>query len=163
MEKSQIFKEKSKLTFNKQAKYYDSSYYGQHAKKLYYCVINAMNRYKYQSVLDIGCGTGNILVEVLKKQNVHAAGIDLSENMLSIAKSRLDSSVDLQKGDSENLPWESNTFDLIICTDSFHHYPKPKVALAEMKRVLKHHLDKLQIALFLSVKMEKLKFIREMT
>lgn len=137
MEKSQVFKEKSKAAFNKQAKFYDSTYYGQHAQNLYDCVIDTLNRYKFQNVLDIGCGTGNILVEVLKKRSVSAAGIDLSENMLSIAKNRLGDMVDLRKGDSEILPWENNAFDVVICTDSFHHYPKPNVVLAEMKRVLK--------------------------
>lgn len=136
MEKSQEFKEKSKAAFDLQAKFYDSTYYGQHAQKLYSRVIDTMNENEFKNVLDIGCGTGNILFELLKKKNVTAAGIDLSENMLAIAKNRLGDKADLRKGDSENLPWESNAFDMIICTDSFHHYPNPKGVLTEMHRVL---------------------------
>ena len=38
---------------------------------------------------------------------------------------------------SDDLPLESNYFDTIICTNSFHHYSKPETALSEAKRVLK--------------------------
>ncbi|MDU7252955.1 MULTISPECIES: class I SAM-dependent methyltransferase [Clostridium] len=40
-------------------------------------------------------------------------------------------------GDSENMPYSNNKFDIIICTDSFHHYPNPLNVLSEMYRVLK--------------------------
>lgn len=136
MDRSQSFKQKSVKTFDKQAQFYDSTYYGQHAKKLYACVIDTMNKYDYQNVLDIGCGTGNILMEVLKRKNITVSGIDLSENMLDIAKTRLGEKADLKKGDSESLPWKNSFFDIVICTDSFHHYPNPKAVLTEMKRVV---------------------------
>jgi ubiquinone/menaquinone biosynthesis C-methylase UbiE len=134
--KSQRFKQKSVETFDNQAQFYDSTYYGQHAHKLYDYVIATMNKYNYKNVLDVGCGTGNILMEVLKRKNITVSGIDLSENMLDIAKSRLGEKADLRKGDSESLPWKNGLFDIVICTESFHHYPNPKAVLTEMKRVL---------------------------
>ena len=39
-------------------------------------------------------------------------------------------------GDSEQLPFESGEFDAVLCTASFHHYPNPRKATAEMARVL---------------------------
>jgi ubiquinone/menaquinone biosynthesis C-methylase UbiE len=137
MRNAQIYKEKSESAFNKQAAFYDSTYYGQHAQQLYERIMDAMGRYDFQNVLDVGCGTGKVLSEVLQKWNVAAAGIDLSDNMLDIAKRRIGEKADLRKGDSEHLPWESNTFDMIICTDSFHHYPNPLGVLSEMKRAVK--------------------------
>jgi ubiquinone/menaquinone biosynthesis C-methylase UbiE len=137
MENAQTYKEKSASTFNKQAANYDSTYCGRHAQMLYSHVMDTMGRYEFQNVLDVGCGTGNVLAGVLKKWNVSAAGIDLSDNMLDIAKKRIGEKADLRKGDSENLPWESNMFDMVICTDSFHHYPNPEAVLSEMKRVVK--------------------------
>ncbi len=136
MEKSIKYKQKSQIAFDKQANSYDSTYYGQHAQKLYNRVIETMNRYEYKNVLDVGCGTGNVLVEILKIKRINIAGIDLSEKMLGIAKKRIGNEADLRNGDSENLPWNDSRFDMVICTDSFHHYPSPKTVLNEMKRVL---------------------------
>lgn len=39
-------------------------------------------------------------------------------------------------GDAENLPFENKKFDLLVCTDSFHHYPNPQKAINEFYRVL---------------------------
>ncbi len=136
MERSPVYKEKSQMAFDRQAEVYDSTYYGQHARKTYDAVIAAMDRYAFKSVLDIGCGTGNMLLQILGRHAVEAAGIDLSDKMLDIAKERMGTAADLRKGDSEHLPWENGKFDMVICTDSFHHYPNPKAVLREMGRVL---------------------------
>lgn len=137
MEKSkEIYKEKSKQTFSNQATIYESTYNGKHAKKLYDYVIENVMKFKCEKVLDVGCGTGTILSILSKNDSIKLAGVDLSESMISVAKEKLDERVELKIGDSEKLPWEENNFDLVICTDSFHHYPEPKRVLSEMKRVL---------------------------
>ncbi|MFR7358928.1 MAG: class I SAM-dependent methyltransferase [Dorea longicatena] len=41
-------------------------------------------------------------------------------------------------GDSENLPFENESFDVVICTNSFHHYPNPHAFMNEASRVLKN-------------------------
>jgi len=64
-------------------------------------------------------------------------GIDLSEKMLHVAKSKLPEQVKLLLGDSEALPFPDNTFDVVYCNDSFHHYPAPMNVLREVHRVLK--------------------------
>ena len=64
-------------------------------------------------------------------------GIDLSEEMLAVAKSKLPEQVKLLLGDSEALPFPDNAFDVVYCNDSFHHYPAPKDVLREINRVLK--------------------------
>ena len=40
-------------------------------------------------------------------------------------------------GDAEHLPFEPGSFDMVTCSNSFHHYPHQGRALAEMRRVLK--------------------------
>ena len=132
----EMYKEKSKQTFNGQAKIYDSTYNGKHAKKLYNGVIEKVNNLNCKKVLDVGCGTGTILSLLSKNQNASFSGVDLSEQMINIAKEKLNNSVELKIGDSEQLPWDNNTFDAIICTDSFHHYPEPEKVLNEVARVL---------------------------
>ena len=48
--------------------------------------------------------------------------------------------VQLKLGDSEAMPWEDESFDVILCNASFHHYPNRKTALSEMKRLVLNHI-----------------------
>jgi ubiquinone/menaquinone biosynthesis C-methylase UbiE len=41
------------------------------------------------------------------------------------------------QGDSERMPFATNTFDFVTCANSFHHYPHQDRAVAEMHRVLR--------------------------
>ncbi|HMK45282.1 MAG TPA: methyltransferase domain-containing protein [Methanocella sp.] len=133
---SQI-RDESRKSFDQQALNYESSLAGKHSIPLYEHVIKTMNRYEYNSVLDVGCGTGNLLAEISKRKQVSIAGIDLSENMIAMAKKRLGETSDVRNGDSEHLPWKDNLFDIVTCTDSFHHYPNPVAVLKEMRRVMR--------------------------
>lgn len=135
--KNNIYKENSKKTFNNQAEIYDNTFYGKHAKALYEIVVEKILKLNVKSVLDVGCGTGNVLLLLTKFKEINLYGVDLSEKMLEEAKKKLNNKVELKLGDSEKLPWNDETFESIICTDSFHHYPKPTTVLKDMARVLK--------------------------
>ena len=70
---------------------------------------------------------------ILQKDNhKDLCGIDLSEEMLAVAKSKLPEQVQLFLGDSESLPFPDNSFDVVYCNDSFHHYPAPQNVLREV-------------------------------
>lgn len=56
--------------------------------------------------------------------------------MIAVASERLPKA-ELCVGDAEKLPWDDNTFDVVNCTDSFHHYPDPLNVLRGIRRVLK--------------------------
>lgn len=129
-------KEVSRKKFNNQADKYDSTSYSRHARGLYDIVLHDLSQYSFNSLLDVGCGTGNLLCAISRRFNVQIAGIDLSSNMLEIAHTKLGDDADLRLADSENLPFHDNSFDVVICTDSFHHYPHPANVLNEFKRVL---------------------------
>jgi len=94
---------------------------------------------KDAKVLDVGCGTGKFvhkLWNVTKGIEIH--GVDLSNEMIERARSKQGGeSINFVVGDVENLPYESKTFDIVTCSNSFHHYPNQKKALSEMRRVLK--------------------------
>ena len=47
------------------------------------------------------------------------------------------SSMSFMVGDAEHLPFESGYFDMVTCSNSFHHYPNQLQAVQEMRRVLK--------------------------
>ena len=108
-------KENSKAAFNQQAATYDKDIKGQHARSLYPVLLEKLSHIPFQSALDLGCGTGEMLKLILQ----------------------LPEQVKLLLGDSEALPFPDNTFDVVYCNDSFHHYPAPMNVLREVHRVLK--------------------------
>ena len=63
-------------------------------------------------------------------------GLDLSANMLAVAREKLGGAVELVQGDAERLPFADGRFEVLLCNDSFHHYPNPGAAAAEFARVL---------------------------
>jgi ubiquinone/menaquinone biosynthesis C-methylase UbiE len=136
MDESQENKEEAKTYFNKQARSFESSYAGRKSQKLHKIIIKKIGNIEFKSLLDIGFGTGNFLDDVLKIKRVSLAGIDISEKMLELAYKRLGENADLRIGDSEHLPWQSNSFDIVTCIYSFHLYPNPIAVLKEIKRVL---------------------------
>jgi len=131
------YKEESRESFNKQTEKYNSSYYGNHGKKLHDRMISKLNHISFNSLLDVGCGAGNLLSRISSKFDAKIAGVDISQDMLEIARDKLDEKADLRVSDAENLPFDDESFEVVTCTDSFHHYPHPGNVLLEFKRVLK--------------------------
>ena len=131
-------KENSKSAFNQQAATYDKDIKGQHARSLYPALLEKLSHIPFQSALDLGCGTGEMLKLILQKDPLKELyGIDISEEMLAVAKSKLPEQVQLFLGDSEMLPFSDGSFDVVYCNDSFHHYPSPQNVLREVHRVMK--------------------------
>ncbi|BDR70552.1 S-adenosylmethionine-dependent methyltransferase [Clostridium tetani] len=132
------YKDKSISSFNSQAKNYDIDSNGAHARNLYKPLIKKLKKLNFNTILDVGCGTGSILFLLLyEKENIKAYGLDISEEMLNVAKEKLKDKAILTLGDSENMPYKDEFFDVVICTDSFHHYPNPLNVLKEIHRTLK--------------------------
>jgi ubiquinone/menaquinone biosynthesis C-methylase UbiE len=92
-------------------------------------------------ILDIGCGTGQFAAQVLVRfPDAQVWGLDLSDGMLGQARDRCLAAggrLHLVQGDSERLPFADDSFDVITCTHSFHHYPHQEQVVAEMHRVLR--------------------------
>ena len=91
-------------------------------------------------LLDVGCGTGWAVMQAARMvPGGRACGIDLSPGMISRANGLTDglSNVGFKVGDAESIPYPDESFDAVMCTNSFHHYSAPVRALSEMRRVLK--------------------------
>lgn len=94
-------------------------------------------------VLDVATGTADLALEVHRTlQPDKIIGVDISTEMLSvgrkkIAKKELSDIITLETGDSENLRFESNTFDAITVAFGVRNYENLEKGLAEMQRVLK--------------------------
>lgn len=91
-----------------------------------------------ERILDLGCGTGVLIQRLLQiAPKIEVFGIDASAEMLKIAKQKLPESVDFKLGSADNLPFPSNSFDVVVSTSVFHYFRDPSRALQEAKRVLK--------------------------
>jgi ubiquinone/menaquinone biosynthesis C-methylase UbiE len=92
------------------------------------------------NVLDLGCGTGRLLDRLASQYpNLQGTGLDLSSEMLQQARqrNRHGDRITFEKGNTESLPFEAQTFDAAFNTISFLHYPDPEGVLMEVKRVLR--------------------------
>ena len=136
--KDQLIKENSKEAFNEQAYSYDYDIKGRHARTMYPEILNYLSSITYSNFLDLGCGTGEMIKIILASdKKKKASGIDISPKLIEVAKKKLPQAVDLRIGDSENLPYPNEFFDVVYCNDSFHHYPNPDNVISEVFRVLK--------------------------
>lgn len=89
-------------------------------------------------VLEVAVGTGLNLAHY--PDDVTLTGIDLSEDMLAIARQRaeeLGRKVELRQGNAHQLPFEGGTFDTVVCTFGLCAIPDIDAAIAEMRRVLR--------------------------
>ncbi|MFN9110923.1 MAG: class I SAM-dependent methyltransferase [Bacteroidota bacterium] len=99
-----------------------------------------------KKVLEIGCGHGGICVYASMNGASSVVGIDLSSEVLDIAnslKSEFETkqlirknNIQFIKASTENLPFEDNSFDLIIADNVFEHVEDLDATLKECKRVL---------------------------
>jgi ubiquinone/menaquinone biosynthesis C-methylase UbiE len=93
---------------------------------------------KNMKVLDVGCGTG-VHLDIYRGSGCKLYGIDTSPSMLDVARTRLGVDAELRLADATKIPYESNTFDLIVCMLVLHEMDQRMrmSVIAEMKRVLK--------------------------
>ncbi len=88
-------------------------------------------------VLEVAVGTGRSLPHY--RDDVTLTGVDLSPEMLAIARRRATSlgmAADFQQGDAEALPFADGSFDTVVCALALCSIPRPDAALAEMARVV---------------------------
>lgn len=133
----QEYKAMSIREFTKAAAIYDSGHAGLYemCKDDYPPVLEELKQYPFQTLLDVGCGTGPMIELLLKEfPDKHCTGIDLTPCMIEAAQAKHLANAKFLVGDSEHLPFEAGAFDAVICTNSFHHYPNPQAFMQEAAR-----------------------------
>jgi ubiquinone/menaquinone biosynthesis C-methylase UbiE len=93
-----------------------------------------------QDFLDIGTGTGRML-EVLSSHIRQGWGVDLSSDMLAIARAKLEkgghANCGVRQGDMYQVPFSAESFDLVSIYQVLHYADEPSRAISEAVRVLK--------------------------
>lgn len=134
------FVELSKKWFDKQAPIYDETdtiLYSKYGKISCKNIYDYLKEKEYKNLLDIGCGTGYLINMLAKEYEAEFTGLDLSPEMIKQANNKNIKNAKFVEGKSDEIPFEDNTFNIITCSQSFHHYPDTDKAMQEAKRVLK--------------------------
>ena len=115
--------------FTRAADVYESGHAGiyEMCKDDYPFIAGELAKEGYTDLLDCGCGTGPMISLLYEEDPAkHYTGLDITPRMIEVAKAKNLAGVSWVVGDCENLPFEDNMFDAVICSNSFHHYPNPQ-------------------------------------
>ena len=126
--------------FNRAAEQFDNSDPSVYnlCRKDYPDILAELEKEDFTDVLDAGCGTGAVIALLAEKHpDRHYTGIDLSPKMIEIAAAKGTKHAKFVCGDCEALPFEPDSFDVITCSMSFHHYPHPVEFFRSCRRVLR--------------------------
>ena len=105
-------------------------------------VVQIISEKKPTNILDIATGTGDLAINLIKTDATQIIGLDISEGMLDVGrkkilKKQLDNTIEMVVGDSENLPFDDNSFDAITVAFGVRNFENLEIGLAEILRVLK--------------------------
>ena len=98
---------------------------------------------KGKEVVDVGCGTGILSFIAIDKGATKMSCVDVSKLMLencrkkSIAKGYTDNLISFHEGDAENLPFNDNSFDIVLCNMVLGMIPNQQETIKELARILR--------------------------
>ncbi len=91
-------------------------------------------------VLEVAPGPGYLAVEIARLGRFQVTGLDISRTFVQIGSENARQagvSIDFHQGDAAVMPFEADSFDLIVCQAAFKNFVHPASALDEMYRVLR--------------------------
>jgi methionine biosynthesis protein MetW len=86
------------------------------------------------TVLDVGCGVGELLVLLDEEKGCRCFGVDISDIAIKRLQER---GLEGRVSTLPAIPYADETFDVVTCTETLEHVDKPKRAVAEMTRVVR--------------------------
>lgn len=134
------YKKLSIQEFTQAASRYESDHAGiyEMCKKDYPDILAELEKEPFTDLLDAGCGPAPMISLLADKYpDKHYTGLDLTPAMIEQAKKKNIPGAVFVVGDCENFPFPDNSFDAIICSMSFHHYPNPQAFFDSVKRCLR--------------------------
>jgi ubiquinone/menaquinone biosynthesis C-methylase UbiE len=91
-------------------------------------------------VLEVAPGPGFLAIEIARDSRFFVIGLDISKTFIEIArKNAAEAGVraEFREGNASDMPFEENSFDLLVCRAAFKNFSEPERALREMLRVLR--------------------------
>jgi ubiquinone/menaquinone biosynthesis C-methylase UbiE len=91
-------------------------------------------------VLEVAPGPGYLAIEIARNGRLHVTALDISRTFVQIGSENARKAgvrVDFRHGDVANMPFEAESFDLVVCQAAFKNFTLPRTALAEVHRVLR--------------------------
>jgi ubiquinone/menaquinone biosynthesis C-methylase UbiE len=92
------------------------------------------------NVLEVAPGPGYLAIELAQQGPFRVVGLDISKTFVAIAEANAKDAgarVEFHLGNASAMPFDSDSFDLIVCRAAFKNFAEPVGALEEMHRVLK--------------------------
>ncbi len=92
------------------------------------------------SILEIAPGAGYLSIELAGPGKYKMTGLDISSDLIRICRRNAEEAgvqIDFREGNVSGMPFQSETFDFIVCVLAFKNFKEPAKALEEMYRVLK--------------------------
>lgn len=105
-------------------------------------VVKLVSEKNPENILDIATGTGDLAISLTATNAKEIIGLDISDGMLEVGRLKiksksLDGIISMVIGDSEDLPFDDNTFDAITVAFGVRNFENLEKGLAEILRVLK--------------------------
>jgi ubiquinone/menaquinone biosynthesis C-methylase UbiE len=91
-------------------------------------------------ILEVAPGPGYFAIEMARQGGFHVRGLDISRTFVEIATKNAKQAavtVDFRQGDVAKMPFDAESFDLVVCQAAFKNFTRPASALSEMHRVLR--------------------------
>ncbi len=106
------------------------------ASKRYNQLYNFISSYLVSNfrILDVGCAMGGFLDYLYKKGLNNLSGIDLAKNFVNHANQK--GKYNIKIGSAESIPFDDNSFDVLVINQVIEHLVEPQKAFREARRVL---------------------------
>jgi len=105
-------------------------------------VVEIVKKTNPATILDIATGTGDLAINLTQTSATSIIGLDISEGMLNVGRKKIEklnlsNSIKMVVGDSENMPFDDNSFDAITVAFGVRNFENLEKGLSEIYRVLK--------------------------
>lgn len=105
-------------------------------------VLKMVSNKNPEMILDIATGTGDLAILMTKTNAKKIIGLDISAGMLEVGRKKIEQKnlsdrIEMVLGDSENIPYDDNTFDAITVGFGVRNFENLEKGFSEILRVLK--------------------------
>ncbi|MCP4023804.1 MAG: class I SAM-dependent methyltransferase [Desulfobacteraceae bacterium] len=111
-------------------------------KDVYDGIMDMLDVTPQTSLLEIGFGNGQLLLEIEKTHPKRICGIDISETMMAAAqkkfkKAGLTDRIEIDRAGTEAIPFDDETFDTVLTSNTIYFWKDLRQGLTEIHRVLR--------------------------